>query len=63
MANVLNGKMKEDEILFEKKWKCYPKYLQILGFPFKSLCKDWFLVGFSNAVKWTFNQIKKGKRK
>ena len=51
--------MKEDEIIFEEIWRVYPKYFKILAFPFKSLCKDSFLVGFNNGVEWTFEQIKK----
>jgi len=54
--------MKEDEIIFEEKWKMYPFIWRTLGNivsfgTMKPLCKDWFLVGFNNAIDYTFKKI------
>ena len=60
--------MKEDEIIFEEKWKMYPLIWRILSNiisfgTMKSLYKDWFLVGFHNAIDYTFKKIKEENNK
>ena len=55
----MNKEQKEDTKKFQEMWKRQSLLTRILWFPFKSLLREGFEIGFTNGVEWTFKELKK----
>jgi len=52
---------KEDTKKFYEMWKRQPMLYKIFTFPYKSILKEMFEIGFTNGVEWTFENLKDQK--